>query len=150
MNLDRMIEEDFNNQATAAVMQNRLLTNGSSGSDSISVKRIADGAAEDMSLNHNTKMRPQGRLDEGNTLLLKNGDIDNNGNGDATLLTKYNSNSNTDIATAFQDVELNKPLSCYICRKPYVKLHVFYSLLCPQCAEFNYCKREETADLTGR
>lgn len=41
------------------------------------------------------------------------------------------------------------PLSCYICRKPYRELHFFYSHLCPDCALFNWSKRQETADLTG-
>jgi hypothetical protein len=41
------------------------------------------------------------------------------------------------------------PLSCYICRKPYRQLHFFYSHLCPDCASFNWSKRQETADLNG-
>lgn len=45
---------------------------------------------------------------------------------------------------------LLKPLSCYICHKPYVHLHFFYHQLCPDCAAFNYGKREEMADLRGK
>lgn len=45
---------------------------------------------------------------------------------------------------------LRTPQSCYICHKPFVKLHFFYAQLCPECAEFNYMKRNETADLAGR
>jgi hypothetical protein len=44
---------------------------------------------------------------------------------------------------------LLNPLSCYICRKPYRQLHFFYSHLCPDCAEFNWSKRQEKADLSG-
>ncbi|WP_310426182.1 SDR family NAD(P)-dependent oxidoreductase [Chamaesiphon sp. VAR_48_metabat_135_sub] len=30
------------------------------------------------------------------------------------------------------------------------EVHFFYHLLCPKCAEFNYAKRSQRADLTGR
>ena len=39
---------------------------------------------------------------------------------------------------------------CYVCKQPYRMLHPFYDQLCPPCAEFNYAKRSETADLEGR
>ncbi len=41
-------------------------------------------------------------------------------------------------------------LNCYICKKDFTELHHFYDQLCPTCAAFNYAKRTETADLTGR
>ena len=41
-------------------------------------------------------------------------------------------------------------ISCYICKEAYQKVHSFYHLLCPKCAEFNYQKRSQRADLTGR
>lgn len=44
---------------------------------------------------------------------------------------------------------LPKPKSCYICNKDYDRLHHFYDALCPSCAEFNYQKRFQTADLKG-
>ena len=34
--------------------------------------------------------------------------------------------------------------------RPYRELHPFYDQLCPPCAEFNFAKRSETADLEGR
>lgn len=46
--------------------------------------------------------------------------------------------------------ELREPLDCYICKYPYRKVHFFYDLLCPGCAEFNWKKRLQTADLSGR
>lgn len=46
--------------------------------------------------------------------------------------------------------QLHNPLSCYICHKPYLLLHFFYAQLCPDCAEFNYQKRFETADMRGK
>ncbi len=39
---------------------------------------------------------------------------------------------------------------CYSCKQQYNKIHHFYDQLCPTCAEFNYKKRTETADLRGR
>ena len=40
--------------------------------------------------------------------------------------------------------------NCYICKRDYSAIHHFYDQLCPTCAEFNYAKRTETADLRGR
>jgi len=39
---------------------------------------------------------------------------------------------------------------CYVCKRDFTVLHHFYDQLCPTCAEFNYRKRGELADLTGR
>ncbi len=41
-------------------------------------------------------------------------------------------------------------LNCYICKKDFAELHHFYDQLCPTCAAFNFAKRTESADLTGR
>ncbi len=38
---------------------------------------------------------------------------------------------------------------CYVCKVKYHEVHHFYDQLCPSCAEFNYAKRGELADLTG-
>jgi NAD(P)-dependent dehydrogenase (short-subunit alcohol dehydrogenase family) len=46
--------------------------------------------------------------------------------------------------------ELNSPRNCYICKAEFKRLHFFYDALCPECAEFNYAKRFQTADLTGK
>jgi hypothetical protein len=39
---------------------------------------------------------------------------------------------------------------CYVCKKKYTRLHHFYDQLCPDCADFNFAKRTELADLSGR
>ncbi|MEO8033462.1 MAG: SDR family oxidoreductase [Acidobacteriota bacterium] len=56
-----------------------------------------------------------------------------------------------------QDVESDEPSRetaeaqhCYVCKQDYVKVHHFYDQLCPSCAELNFAKRTELADLTGR
>ena len=41
-------------------------------------------------------------------------------------------------------------LHCYVCKQKYTRIHHFYDQLCPDCAEFNFFKRTETADLRGR
>lgn len=42
------------------------------------------------------------------------------------------------------------PHHCYVCKQDYTRIHHFYDQLCPECADFNYAKRSELADLTGR
>ncbi len=41
-------------------------------------------------------------------------------------------------------------LHCYVCKQKYTAIHHFYDQLCPTCADFNFRKRTETADLSGR
>ena len=46
--------------------------------------------------------------------------------------------------------EVVQPQNCYICKRDYSAIHHFYDQLCPSCAELNFRKRGETADLSGR
>jgi NAD(P)-dependent dehydrogenase (short-subunit alcohol dehydrogenase family) len=46
--------------------------------------------------------------------------------------------------------EVVEEQNCYICKQDYAQLHHFYDQLCPKCAELNWIKRTETADLRGR
>ena len=46
--------------------------------------------------------------------------------------------------------ELKSPRNCYVCKKVYNKLHHFYDTMCPDCGDFNYAKRFQTADLTDQ
>ncbi len=46
--------------------------------------------------------------------------------------------------------EALEPQNCYVCKQNYAQIHHFYDQLCPTCAEFNYRKRSELADLAGR
>ena len=43
-----------------------------------------------------------------------------------------------------------EPQLCYVCKGRYSLIHHFYDQLCPACAEFNFAKRTELADLRGR
>ena len=46
--------------------------------------------------------------------------------------------------------EVVEPQNCYICKQDYSQVHHFYDQLCPKCAELNFFKRTETANLRGR
>ena len=46
--------------------------------------------------------------------------------------------------------EVVEPQNCYICKQDYSTIHHFYDQLCPACAELNFSKRSESADLRGR
>jgi len=43
-----------------------------------------------------------------------------------------------------------EPQNCYICKQDYTAVHHFYDQLCPACAAFNFAKRTELADMSGR
>ena len=45
---------------------------------------------------------------------------------------------------------LSVPRNCYICKREYDRVHVFYDALCPDCACLNWERRERTFDLSGR
>ncbi len=49
-----------------------------------------------------------------------------------------------------QDAEPIDPQHCYICKQKFTVIHHFYDQMCPACAEFNFNKRTELADLRGR
>ena len=40
--------------------------------------------------------------------------------------------------------------ACYICKTRYTGVHHFYDRLCPECGDFNFAKRTELTDLSGR
>ena len=46
--------------------------------------------------------------------------------------------------------EAVEPQNCYICKKDFSSIHHFYDQLCPSCADLNFAKRTESADLRGR
>jgi NAD(P)-dependent dehydrogenase (short-subunit alcohol dehydrogenase family) len=46
--------------------------------------------------------------------------------------------------------ELRVARKCYVCKAEFRVLHAFYDQLCPPCAELNFEKRTQTADLGGR
>ena len=55
--------------------------------------------------------------------------------------------SDTTEATPRESIE---PQHCYVCKQKFLQVHHFYDQLCPECAAFNFAKRGELADLSGR
>ncbi len=45
---------------------------------------------------------------------------------------------------------VDDPRHCYVCKEHFTQVHHFYDQMCPTCADFNFNKRSETADLRGR
>jgi NAD(P)-dependent dehydrogenase (short-subunit alcohol dehydrogenase family) len=45
--------------------------------------------------------------------------------------------------------EFSRERACYVCKKPFAKMHRYYDSMCEACGDFNYAKREQTADLSG-
>jgi NAD(P)-dependent dehydrogenase (short-subunit alcohol dehydrogenase family) len=39
---------------------------------------------------------------------------------------------------------------CYVCKASFTRLHHFYDSMCQRCGDFNFAKRQQTADLRGR
>ncbi len=46
--------------------------------------------------------------------------------------------------------DMSESRHCYVCKTHYQTLHHFYDQLCPTCGDFNFAKRTELADLSGR
>ena len=42
------------------------------------------------------------------------------------------------------------PHDCYVCKAKFTKIHHFYDTMCESCAELNYRKRFQSADLNGQ
>ncbi len=42
------------------------------------------------------------------------------------------------------------PQHCYICKQKFTVIHAFYDQMCGPCGDFNFAKRTELADLSGR
>ena len=48
------------------------------------------------------------------------------------------------------DRGVHTPKHCYVCKRKFVDVHSFYDQMCGACGDFNFAKRGETADLSGR
>ena len=53
-------------------------------------------------------------------------------------------------ASAKEQLVLHSPRNCYVCKAEFTQLHFFYDSMCPGCAELNYQKRFQSADLKGQ
>ncbi len=48
-----------------------------------------------------------------------------------------------------QQREFRQERDCYVCKRPFATMHRYYDSMCESCGDFNYAKREQTADLSG-
>lgn len=79
-------------------------------------------------------------------------------NRNARRLTGIRSAREASVFTAPNMIEFSEtieqeyvtPHDCYVCRAKFTKVHHFYDTMCPSCADLNYQKRFQTADLTGQ
>jgi NAD(P)-dependent dehydrogenase (short-subunit alcohol dehydrogenase family) len=55
-----------------------------------------------------------------------------------------------DSAPEQQRPDTEEPRVCYVCKEKYSTVHHFYDRLCDACADENFAKRTELADLSGR
>jgi NAD(P)-dependent dehydrogenase (short-subunit alcohol dehydrogenase family) len=55
-----------------------------------------------------------------------------------------------DIEDEAESAETVDRQHCYVCKQSFSAIHHFYDQLCPPCAELNFRKRTELADLSGR
>ena len=49
-----------------------------------------------------------------------------------------------------EQLELETPRNCYVCKTEFTKMHHFYDTMCSDCGDFNYAKRFQTADVKGQ
>ncbi len=49
-----------------------------------------------------------------------------------------------------EQLELQTPRNCYVCKTPFTKMHHFYDTMCTDCGDFNYAKRFQTANVKGQ
>jgi NAD(P)-dependent dehydrogenase (short-subunit alcohol dehydrogenase family) len=52
--------------------------------------------------------------------------------------------------TAAAQPMLGNARNCYVCKQAFSLTHRYYDSMCRDCGDFNYAKREQTADLSGR
>ncbi|SDG12538.1 SDR family NAD(P)-dependent oxidoreductase [Chitinophaga filiformis] len=67
-----------------------------------------------------------------------------------TMHRKYELPDSEHVPDINEPLELNKYQRCYICKTPYKQVHFFYHMLCPTCADTNYTRRNQQANLEGR
>ena len=62
----------------------------------------------------------------------------------------HNAHNGENTAAAPEPTHSPELRHCYVCKQKFTQLHHFYDQMCPACAELNFFKRTETADLRGR
>ena len=66
------------------------------------------------------------------------------------LLGDAASGTSTDAQREDDAPEAVVPQHCYICKQKFTTIHHFYDQMCLSCGDFNFAKRTELVDLSGR
>ncbi len=66
------------------------------------------------------------------------------------LLGDGASGTSTDAEREDDAPEAIVPQHCYICKQKFTTIHHFYDQMCLRCGDFNFAKRTELVDLSGR
>jgi NAD(P)-dependent dehydrogenase (short-subunit alcohol dehydrogenase family) len=54
------------------------------------------------------------------------------------------------VVPGFSPTNSEELQHCYVCKQKYTQIHHFYDQMCPSCADVNFAKRTELANLRGR
>ncbi len=54
------------------------------------------------------------------------------------------------VDASADETRLEDERKCYVCKASFDEVHFFYCSMCPSCAELNWRKRNQSADLHGR
>lgn len=81
--------------------------------------------------------------------LIPDGHVDTANSGNGVKLLVEAASDDEEKKDEGQEKVLPKLRSCYVCKVRFRLLHHFYDQLCPDCASFNYEKRNQSADLSG-
>lgn len=88
---------------------------------------------------------------EGEVKLLKNSsEFPSDLIGIEEIEYKNQTSDSNNTTTSLLLSDSHGTITCYICAKKYSQLHKFYDRLCPECAQFNWEKRIQRANLSGK
>jgi NAD(P)-dependent dehydrogenase (short-subunit alcohol dehydrogenase family) len=81
-------------------------------------------------------------------------DVESGGSGFLTAVASAKAVSRTvtesPVGLGLSRANTEELQHCYVCKQKFTQIHHFYDQMCPACAELNFTKRTELADLRGR
>lgn len=133
--------ELINSRLMRAARLKKLEEMGREGKDEETAKetvfRVPDGVALD------DGPGARGLALEGGPAVLQLADGSAGGSGDSAAAGSADGESE-------KPAVLHYAIPCYTCKKSFRELHEFYDQLCPVCAQLNFLKRNQVADLRGK
>lgn len=97
-------------------------------------------------------IEPPSKLSIQDDAFIINNNLDDNliSNANFTSEMKAQLNENEGLNDVKDPISLLTHISCYVCKKKSRTLHFFYDQMCYDCGLFNYHKRLQTCDLSGK